>query len=308
MIAPLLPPSLRSRKAQGLTLAAAIGRFALQCCAECGRYTYPPRDACPHCLCAELPFIDAPTGGLLLSEICIQVTSDPYYREHMPWRIGLVQLDCGPSVVTHLHGDCARAGGRVQLSLRLDKSGQAVFFAGPTSTMPPVEDDRRWREIVADPTHRHVLITDGRHPAALELAVALRKAGAPTIHIGVADCRQPFDKRQQFEAINGVEIIDFDPASEGSLRKLAADLGSKVDILINTADHAQLGQLFDAASRDPMHGVKDLAAPALTDFAQSFGPATRGRESKGAPAWINLLSVNERLLGDPKTTERKAGP
>jgi uncharacterized OB-fold protein len=308
MIWPLLPPSLRSRKAQGLTLAAAIGRFALQCCAECGRYSYPPRDACPRCLSADLPFIDAPASGLLLSETCIRVTSDPYYREHMPWRVGLVQLDCGPSVVTHLHGDSAGAGSQVRLSLQLDKSGQAVFFAGPTSAMPPIEDDRQWHEIVADPKHRHVLITDGRNPVALQLAVALRKARASTIHIGVADCRKPFDEQQQFEAINGVEIVDFDPASEGSLRELATDLGAKVDILINTADDAQFTQLFDAAAADTTQEVKDLTVTALIDFAQSFGPAMRGRASKGAPAWINLLSVDERLLGDPKAIERKARP
>jgi len=304
----LLPPSLRSRKAQGLTFAAAIGRFALQCCGECGRYSYPPRDACPHCLSADLPFIDAPAGGVLLSETCIQVTSDPYYREHMPWRVGLVQLDCGPSVVTHLHGDCGGTGSRVHLSLLLDKSGQAVFFAGPAAAMPPLEDDRQWREIVADPKQRRVLITDGRNPVALELAAALKKAGAAAIHIGVGDCRKPFDEQQRFEAINGVEIFDFDPASEESLRELAADLGAKVDILINTADHAQLAQLFDAAAADTTREVKDLTVTALTDFARSFGPATRGRTSRGAPAWINLLSVNERLLCDPKAVEREAHP
>ncbi len=308
MIAPLLPPSLRSRKAQGLTLAAAIGRFALQCCGECGRYAYPPRDACSHCLSADLPFVDAPSGGLLLSETCIHVTSDPYYRGHMPWRIGLVRLDCGPSVVAHLRDDSARAGSQVHMSLQLDKIGQAVFLAGFTSAMPPLEDDRRWREIIADPKHRSVLITDGRNPVALKLAVALRKAGALTIHVGIADCGKPFDERQQFEAINGVEIIDFNPASEGSLRELAADLGAKIDILINTADHAQLRQLFDTVAADTMHGAKDRKGPALTDFAQSFGPAMRGRASKGAPAWINLLSVDERLLGDPKAIERKARP
>ena len=308
MIGPLSPPSIRSRKAQGLTLAAAIGRFALQCCAQCGRYAYPPRDACPHCLSADLPYIDAPTGGLLLSQTCIQVTSDPYYREHMPWRVGLVQLDCGPSVVTHLHGDCAGAGSQVRLSLQLDKSGQAVFFAGPTSAMPPMEDDRQWREIVAHPKHRRVLITDGRNPVALELAVALRKAGVSTIHIGVADDRKPFDEQPQFEAIDGVKIVDFDPAGEGSLRELAADLGAKIDILMNNADHAQLKQLFDAAAGDTTHEVKDLTVKALMDFAQSFGPAMRGRAPKGAPAWINLLSVDERLLGDRKAVERKARP
>ena len=58
-----LPSASRSRASQLLTLAAAQGRFALQCCAECGAYCYPAHDACPNCLSAALPLKDAPTGG-----------------------------------------------------------------------------------------------------------------------------------------------------------------------------------------------------------------------------------------------------
>jgi len=40
---PTLPPAARSRIALGLTAAAAMGRFELQQCKDCGIVQYPPR-------------------------------------------------------------------------------------------------------------------------------------------------------------------------------------------------------------------------------------------------------------------------
>jgi NAD(P)-dependent dehydrogenase (short-subunit alcohol dehydrogenase family)/uncharacterized OB-fold protein len=298
---PSLPPSARSRKAQGLTLAAATGHFMLQCCAECGTYAYPPRDACPCCLSAILPFVDAPTGGTLLSETSIEVTSDPYFREHMPWRVGLVQLDCGPSVVTHLHGDCASTGSRITLSLQLDKSGQAVFFAKPVSETLHMEDDPQLREMTADPKHRRVLITDGRSPLVPALIAALKKAGASTIYVGVADRWKPFDRQMQLEAIDGVEIVDLDLTSERSVQDLAADIGAKIEVLINTADHVRPAHLFDAGAANTARDTMDHTVMGLMRLAQSFGPVMRARGADGvaAAAWVNILSVHA-LSSDPQ--------
>ncbi|MBV9629107.1 MAG: short-chain dehydrogenase, partial [Xanthobacteraceae bacterium] len=61
--APLAPQGVRSRTAQGLTAAAAEGRFALQVCEECGSVIYPPRDACPACLSVQLPYRDVEPAG-----------------------------------------------------------------------------------------------------------------------------------------------------------------------------------------------------------------------------------------------------
>ena len=80
----------RSRTAQGLTAAAAEGRFALQTCADCGTVHYPPRDACPGCLSPRLPYRDVEPRGTLVAETTVRVSSDPYFRERMPWRIGTV--------------------------------------------------------------------------------------------------------------------------------------------------------------------------------------------------------------------------
>lgn len=292
---PLLPPMARSRKAHGLTLAASVGRFMLQCCGECGQYTYPVREACPNCLSSDLRFRDAPNGGVLISETRVEVTSDPYYREHMPWRTGLVKFDCGPSAVVHLHGDCGGPGNSLMLSLQLDRAGQAVLFAKPISETPNMQDDPQWRELTADPKHRRILITDGRSPVAVALAQALQKAGAAKIFIGVADRWRPFDEQQALGAIEGVEIVDLDLTSERSVQELAMDIGAKIEILVNTADHVRPAHLFDAGSTNIAREAMDHTVMGLMRLAQAFGTVMRSRGADGAAgavAWVNVLSVH----------------
>ncbi|MBW6425498.1 SDR family NAD(P)-dependent oxidoreductase [Rhizobium sp. XQZ8] len=292
---PLLPPSARSRKAHGLTLAACVGRFMLQCCGECGRYTYPVREACPNCLSSNLRFMDAATGGTLISETQIEASGDPYYRGHMPWRTGLVRLDCGPSAVVHLHGECGGPGSSLRLSLQLDRAGQAVFFAHPISETPNMEDDPQWRELTADPKDRRVLITDGRSLVAVALARALGKAGAARIFVGVADGWKPFDERQALEAIEGVELVDLDLTSERSVQELAMDIGARVEILVNTADHVRPAHLFEAGAANSAREAMDHTVMGLMRLAQAFGPVMRSRGADGAAgavAWVNVLSVH----------------
>lgn len=132
---PASPPRPRSRTSHGFTRAAAEGRFMLQRCDACGAFAYPARDACPSCLSPALAFADAPGRGTLLAETTARVPSDVYFRERAPWRIGLVKMDCGPTIVAHLHADCAE-GAPVRMSFQLDKSGQAVAFARPEGRLP----------------------------------------------------------------------------------------------------------------------------------------------------------------------------
>jgi NAD(P)-dependent dehydrogenase (short-subunit alcohol dehydrogenase family)/uncharacterized OB-fold protein len=285
-----LPPAGRSRKGQLLTLAAAQGRFALQCCAECGLFCYPARDACPNCLSADLPLTDAPTGGTIVSETTVRVPADVYFRERAPWRIGIVKLDCGPEMVTHLHADCGD-GDRVRMSLQLDKSGQAVAFAHPTEKTPNQADDRQWREMTATPKFRRALITNGRTALGQAAAAALKAAGAE-VYVGIADPWKPFPGEEALKRDH--QIVPLDVADERSVHDLAADLGGKIDILVNTAEHVRPGGLLD---RRVTHAVKDEMEQHYLGFvhlAQAFGPALRARGADGvnsAAAWVNVFSV-----------------
>lgn len=128
---PLLPPSGRSRVALGLTAAAALGRFELQVCTECGAVQYPPREACQRCLAVNLKWRPQSGTGELISETVLHHSYEAYFRERLPWRIGMVRLDCGPTVLAHLPAAVPPAPCRVKIVARLDKAGQAALVAVP---------------------------------------------------------------------------------------------------------------------------------------------------------------------------------
>ncbi|GHD20590.1 SDR family NAD(P)-dependent oxidoreductase [Tianweitania populi] len=285
-----LPPAGRSRKGQLLTLAAAQGRFALQCCSECGLFCYPARDACPNCLSADLPLTDAPNGGTIVSETTVRVPTDVYFRERASWRIGIVKLDCGPEMVAHLHADCYD-GERVRMSLQLDKSGQAVAFARPTEKTPNQADDRQWREMTATPKFRRALVTNGRTALGQAVAAALKAAGAE-VYVGLADPWKPFPGEETLKRDH--HVVPLDVADERSVQELAADLGGKIDILVNSTEHVRPGGLLDRRVTNAVKDEMDQHHFGFVHLAQAFGPAMRARGADGvnsAAAWVNVFSV-----------------
>src|SRR5262245_47293454 len=290
---PLLPQGVRSRTALGLTAAAAEGRFRLQVCADCATVIYPPRDACPRCLSPRLPFRDVDNRGTLLAETTIRTSTDVYFRERMPWRIGTVQLDAGPSIVAHLHGDL-REGERTRLQLKLDKSGQAIAMALPAEDTPNMADDPQWRELTCDPKFRRVLITDGRTAVGQALAGACSAAGASVVFVGIADPWKPFPGEDKLRKLDRVEIVALDLTDTISVNECAGEFAPRVDILINTAEHVRTGGIIERKGLTVAREELEVRYFGLTRLAQSFGPVLRARGADGvnsAAAFVNLLSV-----------------
>ncbi len=265
----------------------------LQRCEACGAFAYPAREACPSCLSASLAFVDAPRRGTLLCETTARVPSDVYFRERAPWRIGLVKMDVGPTIVTHLHADCTE-GAPVRMSFQLDKSGQAVAFAHPEGETPNMADDKQWRELTADPKFRRVLVTNGRSVIGQEAVSALKAAGTKTVFVGVAEPWRPFAGEKLLRGQDGIEIVTLDAADEKSAADLAADIGGKVDILINTREYVRPGGLLDRRGTSIARDEIDQAYLGFINLAQAFGPAMRMRGADGinnSVAWVNILSV-----------------
>ncbi len=288
---PALPPSGRSRTAHLLTGAAAEGRFALQACRDCGAFCYPARDACPVCLSADLELKDAPNGGRIVSETRVRVPSDVYFRERAPWRVGLVELDCGPVMVAHLHSD-AVCGERARMSLQLDKAGQAVAFARPPRDGANATDDPQWREMTAGPKFRRALVTNGRTALGQKTAAALAAAGA-TVYVGITDPWKPFPGEDELRAAH--EIVPLDVTDERSVRDLASDIGGKIDILVNTNEHFRPGGLIGLGGTAILRDEIEQIYMGFVHLAQCFGPAMRGRGADGvnsAAAWVNVFSVH----------------
>jgi NAD(P)-dependent dehydrogenase (short-subunit alcohol dehydrogenase family)/uncharacterized OB-fold protein len=291
---PLSPQAVRSRTAHGLTAAAAEGRFALQVCEDCKAVIYPPRDCCPSCLSVRLPFRDVPRGGRLIAETAVQTSTDPYFRERTPWRVGAVKLDAGPVMLAHLHGD-TREGSRVRLDLKLDKSGSAVAMALPEQDTPNMADDPHLREMTCDPKFRRVLITDGRSPVGQAMAKAFSEAQASIVFVGIADPWKPFPGLDALRKIERVEIVPLDLTDTESVTEQAEQNGARIDIVVNTAEHVRAGGIVDRHGLTVTREEIDIRYLGLVRLAQAFGPILRARGADGvnsAAAFVNLLSVH----------------
>lgn len=287
-----LPPLARSRAALGLGVAAAQGRFMLQHCGDCAAVQYPPRDACAKCLSVDLRWHDTDTTARVLATTTIRASPDPYFRDRLPWRMGSVQLAAGPVAVCHLHGEVTR-GDTVTMTLKLDKAGHGVLVALPQKGSPDMQDDPVLRAMTCDPKHRRILITDARAPVALPLTKALLAAGAASVTLGEPEAWLAWEDRAQFEAMENVEILPLDVTDTSSVTRLAAEIGGKTDILINTAAFTRPGGII---ANDTIFANKamDVNVMGLMRLAHAFGPGMASRTADGvnaACAFVNLLSV-----------------
>ena len=291
---PTLPPAARSRVALGLTAAAALGRFELQQCRDCGTVQYPPREACQQCLSVHLPWNPQSGDGELLSSTVLHHSNDLFFRERLPWCLGLVHLDCGPIVVAHLHGGVPPAPARVRVAARLDRAGQAVLVALPEKETSNMADDRQLREFTCDPKFRKVLVTDGKTAAGQAIVKALAKAGAELIWVGYAEPWKKFPGFDELRKISQVTLLPLDVTDSKNVRELAAEIGGKVDILVNNAEHHRAFGIGNRPGVETARAEMDVNYFGLLRLAQEFGPALRARGADGlasAVAWVNVLSI-----------------
>lgn len=289
-----LPPWSRGRVALGLTAAAAEGRFELQVCQQCQTVQYPPREACHRCLSPELKWRAQTGEGMLLGETRLHHSNDLFFRERLPWRLGLVQLDAGPTVIVHLHGEVGTAPMRVKVGARLDRAGQAVLIGFPNEGSEHMADDSMLREMTSDPKFRKVLVTDGKTPVGQAVVKAMVKAGADIVWVGHAEPWKKLPGLDDITALKQVTLVPLDLTNERSVTELAGEIGGKVDIVVNTAE---VHRGFGIAARrgtDVARAEMDINYFGLLRLAQGFGPALKGRSADGvahAAAWVNLLSV-----------------
>jgi NAD(P)-dependent dehydrogenase (short-subunit alcohol dehydrogenase family)/uncharacterized OB-fold protein len=291
---PTLPPGGRSRAALGLTAAAAEGRFALQTCADCAAVQYPPREACHRCLSVRLRWRAQDGAGTLLATTTLHHSNDLFFRERLPWRLGMVRLDAGPTVVAHLHGDVGGAPARVTVGARLDRAGQAVLIALPDKETPNMSDDPQLREMTCDPKFRKVLVTDAKTAVGQAVVRALVAAGADIVWAGHAE---PWKKLPGFDALVGlpqVTPVPLDLTDSRSVVELAGEIGGKVDIVVNSAEYHRAAGIGPRVAVETARSEMDVNYFGLLRLAQAFGPALRARAADGptgACAWVNLLSI-----------------
>lgn len=289
-----LPPGARGRVALGITAAAAEGRFVLQTCEDCGAVQYPPREVCLKCLSARLRWREQSGEGELLSSTTLHHSNDLFFRERLPWRLGLVHLDAGPTLMVHLHGEVGDAPERVRVGARLDRAGQAVLIGFPNEGSAHMADDKMLREMTSDPKFRKVLVTDGKTEVGQAIVRALVKAGADIVWVGHAEPWKKMGGLDDISALPQVTLVPLDLTNGRSVTELAGEIGGKVDIVINNAEvHRGFG-IGARRGTDVARAEMDINYFGLLRLAQEFGPALKGRSADGttgATAWVNLLSI-----------------
>ena len=289
-----LPPWSRGRVALGMTAAAAEGRFELQVCQQCQAVQYPPREACHRCLSPKLKWRAHSGEATLLADTRLHHSNDLFFRERLPWRLGLVQLDAGPSVIVHLHDEIGAPPQRVHVGARLDRAGQAVLIAFPVQRGEHMADDRMLREMTSDPKFRKVLVTDGKTAVGQSLAKSLVKAGADIVWVGHAEPWKKLPGLDDITAQKEVTLVPLDLSNERSVHSLAGELGGKVDIVINNAEVHRTSGIAARRGTDVARAEMEINYFGLLRLAQGFGPALRARSADGvthAAAWVNVLSV-----------------
>lgn len=288
------PPAARSRIGLGLTAAAARGELALQVCQACGAHQYPPRESCNRCPSTELRWQRQDGAGKLLAITTLAHSNDLFFRERLPWRLGMVALDVGVSVLVHLHEDVQNPMQPVRVLARLDRAGQAVLIAAPQTPSPHWQETPMMREMGCDPKHRKILITDGKTPTGQALVRACVAAGAQTIWVGYAEPWKKLPGLDDLAQLPGVSLIPLDLTNERDVAKVSGGIGGKVDIVINNAEAHRTHGIADRAGTDAARFEMDLNYFGLLRLAQSLGPALKGRAADGpanAVAWVNVLSI-----------------
>jgi NAD(P)-dependent dehydrogenase (short-subunit alcohol dehydrogenase family) len=212
----------------------------------------------------------------------------------VPWRLGLVRLDVGPTVVTHVHEACGAPPARVRVTSALDRAGQGVLVAVPEAADAALTEDPKLRDMTCDPRYRKVLVTDGKSAVGQATVRALVEAGADIVWVGEAE---PWKRPPGFDALGrlpGVTVVPLDVTDARCVRELAGEIGFKVDILVNTADHHRTHSILGRTSTDTASTEMEVNYLGLLRLAQSFGPVMRARGADGttsAVAWVNLLSI-----------------
>ncbi|MQP68408.1 SDR family NAD(P)-dependent oxidoreductase [Niveispirillum sp. SYP-B3756] len=280
------PPGLRSSALHALSARAAAGRFVLQSCQDCGAMTYPPRDACPQCW-GELVWQDQARGALVLCETTIRATTDLYFRDHLPWRMGKLALDAGPTALAHLHADL-KPGDRAEMHLMLDKGGNAALFALPAGGRPDM-DDRQWREFTVPVKDRIVLVSDARSAVGRAVVKALHSAGAGLIFAGMAPPARAADLTDEWAGLDRVQTLPFDITDSSLVAEGISKIAGPLDIVINTARFVRGGRNLVDQKR-----MMDIAVLGFMRLSGACAPMLAGRP---AGAFVDLVSI-QALAGE----------
>jgi uncharacterized OB-fold protein len=84
--------------------AAKQHRFEIPRCNACGKFWFPPSQACPHCLAADFVFVPVSGRGKVFSFVTFHRVYHPAFATEVPYVVALVELEEGPRLLTNIVG------------------------------------------------------------------------------------------------------------------------------------------------------------------------------------------------------------
>ncbi|MFJ7977321.1 Zn-ribbon domain-containing OB-fold protein [Peribacillus sp. JNUCC 23] len=82
--------------------AVARKEFILQKCADCEKWVFYPREICPHCWSNRLEWTPATGNARLKTWGIVHRPGHSAWLEVAPYVLGVVELEEGPTMLTHL--------------------------------------------------------------------------------------------------------------------------------------------------------------------------------------------------------------
>jgi NAD(P)-dependent dehydrogenase (short-subunit alcohol dehydrogenase family)/uncharacterized OB-fold protein len=281
-----VPPAMRSSALHSLSVRASIGAFQLQICTDCKAVTYPPLDACPKCW-AELEWSDQPNGAVLLAETQIEATTDLYFKDHLPWRIGSLKLDVGPVAIAHLHKDL-QVGERAALRLMLDKGGNAALYAFPADRSGDMSC-RQFQQFTVPVKDQTILVTDARSAMGRAVVKALHAAGARLVVAGLAPPQRASDATDPLFQLDGVQVVQLDITDGISLSETLTNIGGPLDMVVNTATYQRRAGVSHGSNLVEQRHMLESIVMGFSRLAAACGPILAGRP---APAFVDIISAH----------------
>ncbi|THE09575.1 hypothetical protein E1I69_21880 [Bacillus timonensis] len=82
--------------------AVARKEFILQKCSDCKEFVFYPRSHCPYCWSENLSWKKASGRGRLKTWSIVHKPGHPGWNIATPYMVGLVELEEGPTMLSHL--------------------------------------------------------------------------------------------------------------------------------------------------------------------------------------------------------------
>lgn len=117
--------------------AASEGRLLIQRCGGCRSAIFYPREICPHCWSADLHWEAASGRGSLKSFAIVRKPGHPGWIAATPYAVGLVTLDEGPTMLSHIVTDGRPAAVGRWVMVRFTNIGGRIL---PAFVLIPEED------------------------------------------------------------------------------------------------------------------------------------------------------------------------